>query len=85
MIPSLECWPTKAKDAPSPHEVKLTPVDTKPVFQCLGVSSYDYGLLLGFKLGLLLMTMGVPSRYSNTITIQKTVVMECFLYKVVNL
>ena len=28
-------WPTKAKEAPSPHEVRLTPLDTKPVFQCL--------------------------------------------------
>ena len=24
MIPSLEGWPTKAKEAPSPHEVRLT-------------------------------------------------------------
>ena len=35
MIPSLEVWPTKAKEAPSPHEVRLTPPDTNPVFQCL--------------------------------------------------
>ena len=32
MIPSLEGWPTKAKVAPSPHEVRLTPLDTNPVF-----------------------------------------------------
>ena len=25
MIPSLEGWRTKAKEAPSPHEVKLAP------------------------------------------------------------
>ena len=24
MTPSLEGWPTKAKEAPSPHEVRLT-------------------------------------------------------------
>ena len=35
MIPSLEGWPTKAKEAPSPHEVRLTPLDTNPVFQYL--------------------------------------------------
>ena len=33
MILSLEGWPTKAKEAPSPHEVRLTPLDTHPVFQ----------------------------------------------------
>ena len=31
MTPSLEGWPTKAKEAPSPHEVRLTPLDTNPV------------------------------------------------------
>ena len=35
MKPSLEGWPTKAKEATSPHEVRLTPTDTKPVFQYL--------------------------------------------------
>ena len=35
MIPSLERWPSKAKEAPSPHEVRLTPLDTNPVFLCL--------------------------------------------------
>ena len=38
MTLSLEGWPTKAKKAPSLHEVRLTPLDTNPVFQCLGVS-----------------------------------------------
>ena len=33
VTPSLERWPTKAKEAPSPHEVRLTPLDTNPVFQ----------------------------------------------------
>ena len=36
MIPSLEGWPTKAKEPSSPHEVRLTPLDTNSVFQCLG-------------------------------------------------
>ena len=31
--PSLEGWPTKAKETPSPHEVKLALLDTtNPVF-----------------------------------------------------
>ena len=38
MIPSLEGWPTKAKVAPSPHEVRMSPLDTNPVFQSLGVN-----------------------------------------------
>ena len=38
VTPSLERWPTKAKDkdAPSFHEVRLTLLNTSPVFQCLG-------------------------------------------------
>ena len=36
MIPSLEGWPTKAKEAPSPHEVRMSLLDTNPVFQSLG-------------------------------------------------
>ena len=36
MIPSLEGLPTKAKEAPSPHEVRLSPLDTNPVFHSLG-------------------------------------------------
>ena len=31
MTPSLEECPTKAKEAPSPHEVRLSLLDTKPV------------------------------------------------------
>ena len=34
-LPSLEGWPTKAKEAPSPHEVRLAPLDTNPIFQSL--------------------------------------------------
>ena len=37
MIPSLEGWPTKVKEAPSPHKVRLTLLDTNPVFLCLRV------------------------------------------------
>ena len=36
MIPSLELWPTKAKETSPSHEVRLTPLDTNRVFQCLG-------------------------------------------------
>ena len=36
MIPSLEEWPTKAKEAPSPLEVRLAPLATNPEFQNLG-------------------------------------------------
>ena len=35
MTPSLEGSPTKTKEAPFPHEVRLALLDTKPVFQCL--------------------------------------------------
>ena len=40
MIPSLEGLPTKAKEAPSPHEVRLSPLDTNPVFHSL-VGSFN--------------------------------------------
>ena len=33
---SVEGSPTKAKEAPSPHEVRLTQLDTNPVYQCVG-------------------------------------------------
>ena len=33
VTPSLKGWPTKAKETPSPHEVRLNSLDTKPVFQ----------------------------------------------------
>ena len=36
MTPSLEGWPTKAKETPSPHEVRLALLDTNPVYQSLG-------------------------------------------------
>ena len=37
MAPSLEGWPTKAKEALSLHEVRLVLLDTKPVFYCLDI------------------------------------------------
>ena len=40
MTPSPEGWPTKAKEAPSPHEVRLAPLDTNPVFQSLGGKAF---------------------------------------------
>ena len=36
MTPSLEGWPTKAKEAPSPHDIRLDRLDTNPIFECLG-------------------------------------------------
>ena len=42
MTPSLEGWPTKTKEAPFSCEVRLLPLDTNPVFQCLGDFN-DYG------------------------------------------
>ena len=35
VTPSLEVCPTRAKEAPSPHEVRLAPLDTNPVCLCL--------------------------------------------------
>ena len=35
-IEGFEGLPTKAKEAPSPHEVRLAPLDTNPVFHSLG-------------------------------------------------
>ena len=43
MISSLEGLPTMAKEAPSPHEVRLAPLDTNPVFHSLGEKA-DQGL-----------------------------------------
>ena len=37
LIPSLEGWPSKAKEAPSPHEVRLTLLNTNPIFLCLSI------------------------------------------------
>ena len=37
VTPSLEGWPTKAKEARSPQEVRLVRLDPNLVFQYLGV------------------------------------------------
>ena len=42
VTPSLEGWPTKAKEAPSPHEVRMALLDNNPVFQSLGLRSLKY-------------------------------------------
>ena len=36
VTPSLEGWPIYAKEAPSPHEVRVALLVTNPVFQSLG-------------------------------------------------
>ena len=38
--PSLEGLPTKAKGEPSPHEMRLSPLDINPVFPGLGYYYY---------------------------------------------
>ena len=48
VTPSLEGWPTKAKEATSPHEVRLVVLDTNPVFQSLGGEKLDM-ILMYFK------------------------------------
>ena len=42
VIPSLEEQPIKAIEIPSPHAVGPTPLDTNPVFQCLGENSLNW-------------------------------------------
>ena len=39
MTPSLEGLQTKAREAPSPHDLRLVPLDTNPVFQCLVIKT----------------------------------------------
>ena len=51
MIPSLERWPTKAKEAPSPHEVRLPLLDTNPVFQCFQAKCQYFSIPPKFLLG----------------------------------
>ena len=51
MTPSLEGLPTKAEEAPSPHEVRLVLLDTNPVFQSLGGKLIYAKLIMVFSLG----------------------------------
>ena len=46
VIPSLEGWPTKAKEAPSPNEVRLALLDTNPAFQSLRGKSHNKKLIV---------------------------------------
>ena len=46
-IPSLKGWPIKTKEVPSPHEVRMTPLDTNPVFRVLGELSGEYFIVSG--------------------------------------
>ena len=39
MTPSLEWWPTKVTEAPSPYEVRLAPLDTNSVFWIVSAQS----------------------------------------------
>ena len=43
MRPSLERWPTNAKEAPSSHDVRMTPLDTNPIFQ-QGAFTFQKGI-----------------------------------------
>ena len=40
-MPSLEGLPAKAKEAPSPHEVRLAPLDTNPAVQKSSSRKYN--------------------------------------------
>ena len=44
MTRSLGRWPTKAKEAPSPHEVRLATLDTNPVLQCIRENFMNFEL-----------------------------------------
>ena len=47
MTPSLEQCLTKAEVTPSPHEVRLTPLDTNPVFQMSWGRQHTDGIAMG--------------------------------------
>ena len=46
MTPTLQGSTTKAKEAPSPHEVRMAVLETNPVFQCLGENLVLISVLL---------------------------------------
>ena len=48
VIASPEGWSTKAKEAPSPHEVRMYLLDTNPVFQSVG-GKYCAGVFVELK------------------------------------
>ena len=47
MTPSLEGLPTKAKEPPSLHELRLDLLDTNSVFQCLG-DKFEFNVSMSF-------------------------------------
>ena len=49
VTPSLEGWPTYAKEAPSPHKIRLATLDTNPVFQYLWVNLEYFCSLIDVK------------------------------------
>ena len=65
MIPSLEGLPTKAKEAPSPHEVRLSPLDTNPVFHSLFTFKITQILVYGQANYYFLATPQVVLHFSN--------------------
>ena len=58
MTLSLEGWPTKANEAPSPHEVSLTLLDTNSVFRCLGNNENDLMIIIIIEL-IIMITMKI--------------------------
>ena len=83
MIPSLEGWPTKAKEAPSPHEVRLAPLDTNPVFQSLS-PTHCRGICDTFVLAFLLLALYLFVFSFISVTYVKSLVARflCFCYAV---
>ena len=71
VIPSIEGWPTKAKEATSPHEVRLTPLDTNRLFQCLEKKTLTQKQN-GITEKLHLQFFGKSSWYQNTALILKS-------------
>ena len=72
VTPSWEWWSSKNKEATFPHEVRLTQLDTNPVFQCFWGNSFSNFLTLFKTLSpyVFLMT------FSYTLTSQET--WNCF-------
>ena len=64
MTPSLETLPTKAKEDPSPHEMRLSPTGHQPSI------SWSRGLLLLLSLLLLLLSLLLLSLSSSSLFYQ---------------
>ena len=74
MIPSWEGWPTKAKEELSPHEVRLTPLDTKPVFLCLEDFCFLY--ILDFCYLVSLLGQALTNRVRAYLTYLKSQILQ---------